>query len=95
MTTYLREYPGHKGKNQYVPMNPELFRGGMKFDANSSYSKEFARQNGKSADKARPPDQFSMAGSWFGGSTYKDKFQDPKNHLSKGKSNYLSQSFYS
>jgi len=76
-------------------MNPELFRGGLKFDANSSYSKEFFNQKGKSADKAKPPDQFRMTGSWLGGSTYKDKFQDPKNHLSKGKNPYLSQSFYS
>jgi len=36
-----------------------------------------------------------MTGSWIGSSTYKDRFQDPKKHVSKGKNNYLSQSFYS
>ena len=76
-------------------MNPEMFRGGLKFDANSSYSKEFSNHRGKSADNAKPADQFSMNGSWLGGSTYKEKFQDPKKHVSKGKNNYLSQSFYS
>ena len=67
----------------------------MKFDANSSYSKEFPYRRGKSADNSKPADQFSMTGSWLGSSTYQERFQDPKKYVSKGKNNYLSQSFYS
>ena len=93
LSSYKQEYPGHRGKNQYVPMNPELFRGGMDFNSGgSTYSKEFGHQRGKSAEKARPADQFNMTGSWFGQSSYKDQYQNPKNHVSKDKKDLLGQS---
>jgi hypothetical protein len=93
LTSYKQEYPGHRGKNQHVPMNPELFRGGLDFaNGGSTYSKEFGHQRGKSAEIAKPPDQFSMTGSWFGKSSYKDQYQNPKNHVSKSKGDKLEQS---
>jgi len=40
LTSYKQEYPGHRGRNQHVPMNPEPFRGGLEFDHGGSvYSK--------------------------------------------------------
>ena len=70
LTSYKEEYPGHRGRNQHVPMNPELFRGGLNFGSNSTYSKEFQKPRGQSAGSARPPDQFQMTGAWLGKSSY-------------------------
>ena len=90
LTSYKQEYPGHRGKNQYVPMNPESFRGGLDFpNGGSTYSKEFGHQRGKSAENAKPQDQFSMTGSWLGQSSYKDQYQNPKNHVSKDRGDKL------
>ena len=92
LTSYSEEYPGHRGKNQYVPMNPEQSRGGLPFNANSTYSKEFSNHKGRSADKARPADQFNMTGSWLGDSSYRNQYQNPRNHVSKEKGSSLSHS---
>lgn len=92
MTSYKEEYPGHKGKNQYVPMNPELFRGGLQFNCSSTYSKEYRRPRGQSASNARPPDQLKMSDFWLGGSSYKNQFQNPQNHVSKEKKQKITQS---
>lgn len=85
LTSYGQEFPGHRGKNQYVPVNPELFRGGLTFNASSTYSKEYGKLNGRNSDNAKPPDQFSMTGSWLGDSSYKNQYQNPKNHVSSEK----------
>lgn len=85
LTVYKNQYPGHKGKNQYVPMNPEPSRGGLGFNASTTYSKQYKRPAGKSASNAKPADQFSMTGSWLGGSSYRDQYQNPKNHLNSKK----------
>lgn len=49
LTSYSSQFPGHKGKNQYVPMNPEHPRGGLAFNSSTTYLKEYSRVEGKSA----------------------------------------------
>ncbi len=66
-------------------MNPQIFRGGLEFNSSTTYSKEYSNLKGKSASKARPPDQFSMTGSWLGSSSYRQQYQNPKNHVSSRK----------
>ena len=78
LSSYREEYPGHRGKNQYVPMNPELFRGGLDLCGSTIYSKEYIPHSKQRAGSAKPHDQFSMGGSWLGGSTYSDSYKEPK-----------------
>ena len=85
LSSYRQDYPGHHGKNQYVPVNPEQARGGLDFKGASRYSQEFSKTRGRSAENARPPDQFRMTGSWLGDSSYRNQYQNPKNHVSAPK----------
>lgn len=57
----------------------------MPFNSNTSYSKEFTKGNGRSSEKAKPPDQFSMSGSWLGDSSYRNQYKNPATHTSPNK----------
>jgi len=52
-------------------VNPELFRGGLPFQASTSYSREYINPQGSPSKTARPPDSIGFGDSWLGKSSYR------------------------
>lgn len=77
LSSYKADYPGHKGKNQYVPPTDKHRREDFPLKGNSTYGSSFPYKKPKEDDWEGIPNNLKTGGKWLGGSTYKDIFKSP------------------
>lgn len=77
LTSYTCEFPGHKGRNQYVRYTDKHTRGYFPMRSRSTYSQSFTGNQRKKDEWDRVPDNLKTGSNWFGRTTYESSFQRP------------------
>lgn len=77
LTSYLVQFPGHHGDNQYVKPTDRHTRGYFPLRSKTTYSGQYVNKKPKKDDYTYIPDQLKTGSNWYGKTTYNGFFEQP------------------
>jgi hypothetical protein len=77
LTSYVVEFPGHRGRNQYVKPTDRHTRGYFPLKCKSTYSGAFVTKSLKKDNYKYTADQLKTGTNWLGTTTYNNFYGEP------------------